>query len=337
MLKDSAERARTQVNQDWVVAKAEASLSCPICHSIADHLDTSSAFELRRCFACHTVFLDTSPRPMVDYAWELEQQFFGAEFVAEDTNWVAHYEKWNNQRVLRRLPQPGISGRTRLLEVGIGSGRFLSAAAKSGWQVAGIEASSAIAKHVGQRYGVSVFVGSLDEYDDSLGTGFDVVIMNHVLEHLTDPKKALLQIKTLLNPGGVLHLAVPNFNCWEANFSGWTSYQPYHLYYFERESLTYLVRDCGFKIKRIACQEPFSGWVNTIARSVLGINGERTRLMPAGHSPTPRSSKAKILLHDGFNVMRLIVGGILLPLRILQSSVGRGEELILLASPLDNN
>lgn len=337
MLRDSAKGAQTQVKQEWIMAKAGVSLLCPICCNTACHLDTPSAFALWRCSACHTAFLDTSPQRMIDYALELEQQFFGAEFMTKDDNWVAHYEKWNSQRTLRRLPQIGAFGRRRLLEVGIGSGRFLSAAAKAGWQVAGIEASSAIAKHVGQRYGVSVFAGSLDEYDSSLGTGFDVVIMNHVLEHMADPKKALLQIKALLNPDGVLHLAVPNFNCWEAKFPGWTSYQPYHLYYFERESLTYLLRDCGFKITRIVCQEPFSGWVNTIARTALGENGNGARLTPAGNTYRPEPGKTKIFLQDGFNVMRLIIGGILLPLRILQSSVGRGEELVLLASPLDDN
>lgn len=320
-----------------MVAKVDVSLSCPICCNITHHLDAPLTFELRRCSACQTVFLDTSPRQMIDYALELERQFFGAEFVAKGGKWAARYEKWNGQRTLRRLPQVGASGRSRLLEVGIGSGRFLNTAAQAGWQVAGIEASSVIAEHVRQRYGVSVFAGSLDEYDDSLGTSFDVVIMNHVLEHIADPKKALLRIKGLLKSDGILHLAVPNFNCWEAKFPGWTAYQPYHLYYFERESLTHLLRDCGFKIIQVACQEPFSGWVNTIVHTALGANKVGMQRTQAGNTDRPWSGKVKVLLREGFEVTRLIAGGILLPLRIVQSSVGKGEELVLLASPLNDN
>lgn len=41
-------------------------------------------------------------------------------------------------------------------------------------------------------------------------TGYDTIIMNHVLEHIEEPEALLKQIKAWLNPGGVLILGVPN-------------------------------------------------------------------------------------------------------------------------------
>ncbi|MFA6429371.1 MAG: class I SAM-dependent methyltransferase [Patescibacteria group bacterium] len=39
---------------------------------------------------------------------------------------------------------------------------------------------------------------------------YDVVILRHVLEHLSDPNKRIEQLKTMLAPQGVLYLAFPN-------------------------------------------------------------------------------------------------------------------------------
>lgn len=320
-----------------MVAKpAEIVLPCPICRNATQHLDAPPVFKLRRCFACQTVFLDTSPQQMADYASELEQQYFGAEFVAKDNNWVAHYERWSNQRTLRRISQALAPGQGQLLEVGIGSGRFLNTAVRAGWQVAGIEASPVVAEHARQRYRVPIFVGSLDEYDKRLGKAFQAVVMNHVLEHFADPKKALLQVKNLLKVGGILHLAVPNFGCWEAKLSGWTSYQPYHLYYFDRESLTCLLEDCGFKVLNVSYQEPFSGWVNAILHTMLRTS--RVSLPQAqGALDDLQSGKVKAFLRHSFEATRLAAGGLLLPLRMMQCFMGKGEEMIILASALDGN
>jgi peptide/nickel transport system permease protein len=56
--------------------------------------------------------------------------------------------------------------------------------------------------------------------------------MLEVLEHMPNPKAMLMRVSALLNQGGILHIAVPNISGWEASLTGWTSYEPYHLYYF---------------------------------------------------------------------------------------------------------
>jgi 2-polyprenyl-3-methyl-5-hydroxy-6-metoxy-1,4-benzoquinol methylase len=308
---------------------------CPICHHETDRLKGPSVYRLQRCFHCQAIYLNTAPQKLTDYAAEVERQYFGREFAEKSDDWSTLYEKWNNQRTLRRVSSATGESEPRLLEIGIGSGRLLQAASQAGWCAVGIEASSAVAAHVRQRYGVPVFAGLIEEYDNSFGHKFDVVIMNHVLEHIPDPVTALSKVRDLLKPDGILHLAVPNIECWEAHFPGWTSYEPYHLFYFGRDSLTTLLRQCSYRIHSIQSYEPFSGWVNTLLRTALETDRHQANPQIAGKADDAQGqgiSRRKIL-RDGFELARLTAGSILSPLRMVQSSLGKGEELIIIASP----
>ena len=103
----------------------------------------------------------------------------------------------------RRFPQPG-----RLLDVGCGNGAFLSRAREMGWQVTGCEPDpKAVATCRAQ--GLSVIQG--DVFDPLLdGQRFDAVTISHVLEHVADPEAMLKRVHALLEPGGVLWVAIPN-------------------------------------------------------------------------------------------------------------------------------
>nr|WP_288120715.1 methyltransferase domain-containing protein [Thiomonas sp.] len=102
-----------------------------------------------------------------------------------------------------QFPQPG-----RLLDVGCGNGAFLLRAREMGWNVAGCE-PDAKAVSACQAQGLDVIRG--DVFSSALdGELFDVVTISHVLEHVTDPQALLKRAKALMNPGGVLWVALPN-------------------------------------------------------------------------------------------------------------------------------
>jgi len=101
---------------------------------------------------------------------------------------------------------------------------------------------------------------------------FGIIIMNHVLEHTNDPLKFLFDVKDHLLPNGVLYIAVPNVDCWEAIFSGWTSYEPYHLLYFNLKTLRTCVERQGLYVESIKTNESFSGWFLMILRTLMKIN-----------------------------------------------------------------
>lgn len=89
----------------------------------------------------------------------------------------------------------------------------------------------------------------------SLGSaGFDIVSMWHVLEHVTKPEKYIEHIHSRLNHHGKLVIEVPNFDSWTRALTGkyWLGLDPdYHITFFTPASLSRLLREHNFKIKKI--------------------------------------------------------------------------------------
>ena len=60
-----------------------------------------------------------------------------------------------------------------------------------------------------QAAGVNARVGTAATLTAPDGA-FDAAVLNHVIEHLHDPAKALPRVRERLTPGGILWLATPN-------------------------------------------------------------------------------------------------------------------------------
>ena len=143
----------------------------------------------------------------------------------------------------------------RLLDVGCGNGGFLCYMQEHGWEVYGEEISQPAAEYARQELGLNVFLGELN---DAVFPShhFDVVTLWNVLEHLHDPAAALIEIKRILKPEGLLVIAVPNLTSWDAQLFGifWVGYDvPRHLYTFSPETLRALLDRAGFQIVQRRC------------------------------------------------------------------------------------
>lgn len=146
-------------------------------------------------------------------------------------------------RHLPRLPAQG----GRLLDVGCGNGTFLGVAAACGWHVTGLEPDPMAAAQAAG-CGHEVQVAGLDALDD-LEAQYDVITMSHVIEHLHDPARALVQCHRLLRPGGRLWLETPNAESIGHQRFGrhWRGLEaPRHLVLFAATGLSRLLRRAGF-------------------------------------------------------------------------------------------
>lgn len=171
-------------------------------------------------------------------------------------------------KALRLLPAVERHGRVgRLLDVGCAYGFTLEVARERGWEIAGVEASPPAAAGTATRLGVRVepdlFAARFP------GQAFDAVTLWDVIEHLPDPRAALLEVARLLVPGGICSVVTPDGGSLAARVLGarWEERQkmPEHIFFFHRRSLAALLRACGFELlewatvgKRMSLDETLS-------------------------------------------------------------------------------
>jgi SAM-dependent methyltransferase len=79
---------------------------------------------------------------------------------------------------------------------------------------------------------------------------FDVVTMWDVIEHLTDPCKALRDAHRLLTPHGLLVIHTIDIESLFARLMGprWPWLMEMHIYYFSRRTLRAMLEECGFVV-----------------------------------------------------------------------------------------
>jgi SAM-dependent methyltransferase len=141
-------------------------------------------------------------------------------------------------------------GRGSIFDVGTGDCRHFDELRKYiDLECAGVEIQPEIAAQ-GRARGYDVLDGTLEEADLTGYVGrFDVVSMNHVLEHVVSPRTMLERARTLLRPGGHLVGQLPTVSSWECRLFGrtWGGYHyPRHLQIPSRQGLADLLEAVGF-------------------------------------------------------------------------------------------
>lgn len=150
-------------------------------------------------------------------------------------------------REYRHLPRVKRAGAS-LLDVGCGDGSFLRIARGCGWQVIGIDPDlKAVANAA--RQGLTVHQGGIEHFAGE-SERFDVITLNHVIEHVHAPLGVLKACHALLRPGGQIWLETPNIDArGHTRFSkDWRGLEtPRHLVLFSRSSLQQTLFNAGFR------------------------------------------------------------------------------------------
>ena len=141
------------------------------------------------------------------------------------------------------------SKKGRILDIGAGTGEFLSVAQNDGWQTIGVEPSDK-AKAIAKNKGVSF----VEQTSELANQSFDVISMWHVLEHVPDLDKQIKELKRLLKPTGTLIIAVPNFKSFDAKHYGkfWAAYDvPIHFWHFSKTAIKLLFEKEEMKLEKV--------------------------------------------------------------------------------------
>jgi 2-polyprenyl-3-methyl-5-hydroxy-6-metoxy-1,4-benzoquinol methylase len=168
---------------------------------------------LAACRACGLIQKPATPDWLATIArvydaYTIYHQSPGAEQAVFDT--ASGQSAPRSQRLLSRLlaacklPAAG-----RLLDIGCGNGVLLRTFASLAptWTLAGADLDDRHREAVLRIPGVDRFyAGPAEEIADR----FDVITMQHVVEHLPQPVDLLSRLGHILNPGGLLFIQIPN-------------------------------------------------------------------------------------------------------------------------------
>lgn len=217
-------------------------LSCPACCGprLTPRVKLPGTSRLFRCGECRHGFVvqapDSASLSLYDSAYEgfRRDEVFEAAAVEElRTNFVS------------RIHPPA-----RVLDVGCGRGDFMSAAATLGYDVFGVDVSSAAVDLCRSR-GLQALQTPLSEFRPD--QPFDFVTMWDVIEHVDSPAEMIAAAHALLKPGGYLVVKTPAVSAWTIGMTGLIPrlagallQVPAHIQFFTAESLQHLFQRSNF-------------------------------------------------------------------------------------------
>ena len=132
-----------------------------------------------------------------------------------------------------------------LLDVGCASGELMTVARDRGFDVYGVEISSAGVERCKGLFGAEKVIGRRLQRDDFPAAFFDVIVLSDVLEHVPVLREFVAMLECMLRPQGLLLIVTPDTTSWTRTLLGrsWPHYKREHLYYFNRTNLTVLFSD----------------------------------------------------------------------------------------------
>ena len=95
----------------------------------------------------------------------------------------------------------------KVLDVGCGAGGIISVFKDKGCEVLGIDFDEKFLE-CAKNFKIPVLRGSINQLDEN--KKFDLIILNHVLEHIVYPVEFLEKVLKYLNPNGILYIEVPS-------------------------------------------------------------------------------------------------------------------------------
>lgn len=212
-----------------------------------DHLVSKESYEL--LYNQDYDLLVTSPMPS-----DLEKYYDSNEYQSHSDdssgvfNFVYQQIKQYSFRKKLSLFHKKTPGK-QLLDIGAGTGEFLKFCKEKGWDTFGIEPNKK-ARGLAKEKGIDL----VDKLNKVSQQKFDVITMWHVLEHVPNLSEEIHQIKKLLKEDGMLIVAVPNFNSFDARYykEFWAAYDvPRHLWHFSQHSISKIFGEYDFELVKI--------------------------------------------------------------------------------------
>lgn len=271
--------------------------SCPICDNASfspflnaiDYTVSRETFSIVSCDKCGFHF--TNPIPTID---KIGDYYKSESYVSHSSSKKGIINKLY-QRVRKYTLKKKLSLVTRLgkgksiLDIGAGTGHFLNVCQQAGWNALGLEPDADARAFAKKEFGVEL--QSTDALHQLPTKSKDVITMWHVLEHVYELRKDVAQIVNVLKDDGVLVVAVPNRNSFDATYykEFWAAYDlPIHLYHFVPEDIKSLFGQFEMEVVEMLPMKFDAYYVSMLSEKYKGGN-----IIKAGFNGWRSNLKAK--------------------------------------------
>lgn len=230
---------------------------------------------LRRCRVCGTTRFSATVIPDAIYA---DGYHDGSSDFGYDYGGGAGYEDAVADLRLDWLESRVTKG--SIVDVGGGLGYFAARAAQRGWEATLVEPVPAAVRHASERFGLRALEMGVEDLAAS-GETFDLVTLNHAVEHFPEALETLRKLKPAV--GGHLFVEVPNLASLGRRLMGdkWLGWQAgEHVYVFTRRTLCSLLERAGYDVIDSGTFVP--GWHGLIPDSyahLLGVENLLNRVV----------------------------------------------------------
>jgi 2-polyprenyl-3-methyl-5-hydroxy-6-metoxy-1,4-benzoquinol methylase len=158
----------------------------------------------------------------------------------------------------------------KVLDFGCGNGWLLGNLKALGWEVHGLDFDKKAVDFCNS-LDLNVRLGDIESqnYPDDY---FDVITINHAIEHIHEVDVFINSAKRVLKKGGRLIIATPNTDNWQHAYYGKFWFQldpPRHLHIFNIKNLGDIVRRNGMEMEKSFSSIRMDAWSTIVTRGVI--------------------------------------------------------------------
>lgn len=257
-----------------------------VCSGVRDfEYGAPGEYQWVACSSCKLVRLTPQPSDEVLGLAYPETYHAYAEPSFRLVRWYVGRRRDERARQLAERLKPGAT----VLDVGCGTGSLLGSIGRHGsFRLLGVEYRPEAAQAAREK-SITVWTGELKDADIP-PRSVDLIILEHVIEHVRDPIAMLSRIGGLLKPGGLLVGETPNLDCpdFEAFGRYWGGgHAPRHLFLFTPKVLETALLASG--LGQIEISHPVypahaalsvQNWVRRNRRDTRGLKRGRAWFFP---------------------------------------------------------
>jgi 2-polyprenyl-3-methyl-5-hydroxy-6-metoxy-1,4-benzoquinol methylase len=204
------------------------------------------------CLKCGHIYAKNvlSEKALDDfYTSSLYRSLYGSLSVQEHIDKL--YELNNAETALWRIAKPYLPDKNgSVLEWGSSGGWNLIPFRDFGHNVLGLDVSVPYIEAGKKTYDLDLRLIEDSTFDEIANNEFDVIILNHVLEHLNQPGKLLTQLAKISSPHTVYLIGLPTIEA-IPDYGFQNYFTVAHIHYFSKYSFASTLKRSGFSLLEV--------------------------------------------------------------------------------------